>query len=500
MAVINLIQELKPTFTAKYAIISFLLLVIICIIVQIIYNIYFHPLSSFPGPKLYAATDIPFLRGLLSGKLSFRTLELHKKYGEVVRIAPNELSYDSAQGWKDIYGHRVGRPQMEKSRPFYDGMQGEAPNIVSAANGDHPRFRRVLSHAFSEKAMREQEVLITVYIDLLIQRLKETSEKPTDMTKWYNWVTFDIFGDLCFGESFQCVEKASHHPWVSALFDSMKLACITMAKNRHPLLKRILKPFTPSYLQEHVDAHNQLSAEKVAKRREIQTDRADFMTYILKNQDKSHMVDAEINSNAAILIIAGSETTGTVISGVTYRLLQNPEVLKKLVEIIRETFTSEDQITIESVSKLTYLLAVLEESMRMYPPAPIGLPRTIGSGGEIVCGKWIPGNTTVSVNQWAAFRSTGNFTDPDTFIPERFMGDPRFVSDNFQAFQPFSIGPRNCIGRHLAYAEMRLIMTRILWNFDLELCDGMDQWSQQRIYALWEKGPLMVKVHPRKDV
>ncbi|RAL62474.1 hypothetical protein DID88_005040 [Monilinia fructigena] len=415
MAVINLIQELKPISTAKYAIISFLSLIIICIIVQIIYNIYFHPLSSFPGPKLHAATDIPFLRGLLSGKLSFQTLELHKKYGGVVRIAPNELSYDSAQGWRDIYGHRVGKPQMEKSRHFYDGMQGEAPNILSAVNGDHPRFRRVLSHAFSEKALREQEILIKVYIDLLIQRLKETSAKPTDMTKWYNWVTFDIFGDLCFGESFHCVEKASHHPWVSTLFDSMKLVCLTMAMNRHPRLKIISKFFAPRHLQEQAKAHNQLSAEKVAKRREIQTDRADFMTYILKNQDKSHMADAEINSNAAILIIAGSETTGTVISGVTYRLLKNPEALKKLVEIIRETFASEDQITMESVSNIAYLSAILEESM--------------------LCGEWIPGNTTVSVNQWAAFRSAENFTDPDTFIPERFMGDPRFASDNFQAFQ-----------------------------------------------------------------
>ncbi|KAA8576390.1 hypothetical protein EYC84_006521 [Monilinia fructicola] len=70
------------------------------------------------------------------------------------------------KGYKDIYGHRVGRPQLEKERHFYDGMPGGAANILSANNSDHPRFRRVLSHGFSEKAMREQETLMNVYIDL----------------------------------------------------------------------------------------------------------------------------------------------------------------------------------------------------------------------------------------------------------------------------------------------------------------------------------------------
>ncbi|KAA8576391.1 hypothetical protein EYC84_006522 [Monilinia fructicola] len=285
------------------------------------------------------------------------------------------------------------------------------------------------------------------------------------MTKWYNWVTFDIFGDLCFGESFQCVEKVSHHPWVSTLFDSMKLASLTMATRRQPLLKTISKFFIPGSLLERVQAHNQLVTERS------------------REEEKS----IPITSSAAILIIAGSETTGTVLSGLTYRLLQNPEVLRRLVKMIRETFASEDQINIEGVSNLTYLLAVLHESMRIYPPHH-STSTNHWPDGDIVCGKWIPAKTTVAVNNWAAFRSARNFTDPDKFIPERFMGDSRYASDNFDAFQPFSLGPRrNCIGRHLAYAEMLLTITRILWNFDLELCDGMDKWDQQKIYLLWQK-------------
>ncbi|RDW72921.1 hypothetical protein BP6252_06828 [Coleophoma cylindrospora] len=498
MAVTNALEEATPILKPQYVAIFLALSYIIYFFGRLVYNIYLHPLSSYPGPASYAATDIPFVRALLNGNLTYETHELHKKYGEVIRIAPDELSYISAEAWRDIYGHRVGRPQVEKSRPFYDTLAGGAPSIVTAPTGDHSRFRRLLSHAFSEKAMREQESLIKVYVDLLIQRLRETSGKPTDIVQWYNWTTFDIFGDLCFGESFQCVEKSSYHPWVSMLFESIKLGAIMMAASRYPLLNSLAAKLTPSSLLAKRDAHNQMAEQKVAKRREFKTDRADFMSFILKHNDKSGMTDAEINSNAAILIIAGSETTATLMSGATYLLLQNPDVLEKLVRIIRETFASEDEITIQSVSNLKYLLAVLDESLRMYPPVPVGLPRTVGPNGDAICGKWVPGNTTVSVNQWASFRSPMNFTDPESFLPDRFMGEPRFASDNLAAFQPFSTGPRNCIGRNLAYAEMRLIITRILWNFDLEAHDNVEAWANQKIYTLWEKGPLMVKLRPMK--
>lgn len=64
-------------------------------------------------------------------------------------------------------------------------------------------------------------------------------------------------------------------------------------------------------------------------------------------------------------------------------------------------------------------------------------------------------------------------------------------------FNPFSTGPRDCIGKNLAYAEIRLIMSRLLWNFDIELVDGYEKWNEnQRVFFVWQKGPLMVKLHP----
>lgn len=147
------------------------------------------------------------------------------------------------------------------------------------------------------------------------------------------------------------------------------------------------------------------------------------------------------------MIIAGSETTATALSGVTFLLGTHPEILAKLTEEVRSGFSSEDEITLLSVQKLKYMLAVLDETLRVYPPAPGPTPRVVPAGGNVICDRWLPEGTVVSMWQWAMFRSPKNFTRPGAFIPERWLGDERFLGDSKEALQPFSFGPRNCIGK-----------------------------------------------------
>lgn len=86
---------------------------------------------------------------------------------------------------------------------------------------------------------------------------------------------------------------------------------------------------------------------------------------------------------------------------------------------------------------------------------------------------------------------------PDNFIPERWLGqDLRFKDDNRDAFQPFSTGPRNCIGRNLALHEARILLAEVLYEFDLELDDRSRDWANQSIYTIWEKHKLWVNLHP----
>ena len=87
---------------------------------------------------------------------------------------------------------------------------------------------------------------------------------------------------------------------------------------------------------------------------------------------------------------------------------------------------------------------------------------------------------------------------PERWLAEADGGSPEFENDNRAVFQPFSFGPRNCLGRNLAYADMRLIVARLLFNFDLALDSNSQSWEQERRAPfLWDRTPLMVRLTPR---
>ncbi|KAH8423012.1 uncharacterized protein LDX57_000768 [Aspergillus melleus] len=96
-----------------------------------------------------------------------------------------------------------------------------------------------------------------------------------------------------------------------------------------------------------------------------------------------------LEANGTILLIGGSETTATLLSGITYLLLQNPEVLARLTEEVRSSFHSEKDITMDSVNGLSYMLACLNEALRSYPPIPIGLPRVVPKTGRQIMGQYV---------------------------------------------------------------------------------------------------------------
>lgn len=121
-------------------------------------------------------------------------------------------------------------------------------------------------------------------------------------------------------------------------------------------------------------------------------------------------------------------------------------------------------------------------------------------GGQIVCGQWLPSGTRVSVHPYASSHQKANFKDPDSFVPERWQGDEAYCDDSRDASQPFSFGPRNCLGQNMAWHEMKMILGTLVLKFDLELCAESRAWGNNRkAYTTWEKIPLMVRLTPLGD-
>ncbi|WYZ44180.1 hypothetical protein EsH8_VII_000616 [Colletotrichum jinshuiense] len=483
----------------------------------IFYNLFLHPLRRYPGPLLMRATRATYCYRLARGTLPFDMLDLHQKYGDVVRIAPDELAFADPSAWKEIFGHRTGGgaggaplPSFEKADTFYRPITDRPRDIITAPGPEHAMLRRQMSHGFSDRSLREQEPVIMKYVDLFIQRLQEqvtspyssgvAAEKPVNLTLWYNYCTFDIIGDLAFGEPFGCLEEGNYHPWVRTIFQMVRLGVVFQIANYFSALKSfIMAVMSTKSMTERRMEHLDMTMQKLKRRIELGKNepRADLMEGLLKKKDEWNYSLEQLEGNAGILIIAGSETTATLLSGATYLLLKNPEKMKKLTDEVRTTFQSGEEIDLTSVNKLSYMLACLDETLRVYPPVPTGLPRIVPKGGATIAGKFVPEDTTVAIHQWAMYHNEKNFKNPSLFHPERFLGDAEYASDRKDALQPFHIGPRNCLGRNLAYVEMRIILARLLWSFDLVLADDSRDWMErQKIYTLWEKGSLNVYLKP----
>ncbi|KAF4636467.1 hypothetical protein G7Y89_g1609 [Cudoniella acicularis] len=446
-----------PSLSPLQVLVAILTLICVTSTVKFIYNVFFHPLREYPGPFLSRATRLIWAYHAFNGNIPYYVARLHERYGEVVRIAPDELSYRASQAWTDIYGHRTPNglgnlPKETRTRP--KEVNG-VPSIITANDETHRRMRRLQSHMFSEKALAAQEPLVNGYVDKLISRLHEQARKPetsivdihlnvtapqteSELTVG-SYTTFDILGDLAFGDSFGCLSSDVLHPWIVNIFRSVKDdAFIRVSKHFPWPLESLIYAMRPKALGNARQEEFEFAARK-ARQRMAQgaTDRADFIGYILKYNDEKGMTPDEIESNSSLLILAGSETTATFLSGITYNLLRAPDVLKKLTDLVRTTFTTESEINILSVQKLDYFTACLEEGLRMYPPIPSGLPRTTTAEGNIICSKYVPPGTTVSVQQWTTYHSPENFTDPELFVPERWMKEvpEKYKDDNKKVFR-----------------------------------------------------------------
>ena len=159
-----------------------------------------------------------------------------------------------------------------------------------------------------------------------------------------------------------------------------------------PILRPIAPFFIPKKVQEQRMQRFEFAQAKVGKRLDVGDDprRADFMTYVCRYNDEKGMSRAELDATFEILVSASSETTATALTGALHYLLRNPEHYVRLTNEIRGAFTHNEEITIENTAKLTYLTAVITESLRLCPPTPTMLPRLVPPGGAQVCGEWLP--------------------------------------------------------------------------------------------------------------
>ena len=202
----------------------------------------------------------------------------------------------------------------------------------------------------------------------------------------------------------------------------------------------------------------------------------------------------ELISEAALFIIAGTDTTITVTTATIFYLLHNPETLKRLQNEVRTKFGSADDIRIGTdLVSCVYLLACIDESLRLASPVGSLLPREILPGGLKVDGQWFPPGVDVGVPNYTLHHNAEYFPSPFEFRPERWLSVnnqsqthrksstasiAREATINVDlevaqaAFMPFGIGRTSCVGKYLAYQEISLTIARMIWQYDMRVKPG----------------------------
>jgi cytochrome P450 len=417
---------------------TFIIFQILYSVITAIYNIYFHPLRKIPGPKLWIALPLVKNLHMMGGHLEFKIRAAHEKYGDVVRLGPDQVNFTCPEAWKDIYGH--GHTELPKFFPKGTGM--DDGNILYSNASNHFRLRRAMLPAFSDKALRQQEPLIRVYVDLLMKRLQEVADKgnSTNMIRWYNFTTFDLIADLAYGEELHGLAEGKSNMWIDNIENLMKLMPILVLVTISPLLSKILQFVAGPKIRKSQAKHREASEAMAMKRinRIEQAGRGDFMDYMMRSRGEKHeMTNAELVSNCDLLMIAGSETTASLLSGVTYWLLKTPRALKKVTEEVRSVFERDEDIDFKEASaRLPYMLACLDEALRIYPSIPLSLSRqTLPGAPTPVAGLMIPENVASLLpfslyNSLTSARLKSGFTNSQPSTPSAIFTAPKNSSRN----------------------------------------------------------------------
>ncbi|KAI4714629.1 hypothetical protein J4E89_000310 [Alternaria sp. Ai002NY15] len=242
--------------------------------------------------------------------------------------------------------------------------------------------------------------------------------------------------DLTFGEPLHLLDNSEYNSWIQVIFKSIKRGTLmSIFFNYYPLAKFMLFTLLGKRIATFRREHHNYTVERVTKRLEKGrvSEGVDLWDLVLQQEDKGKagLTRPVMDMNGELFMLAGTETTATLLSGMTYLLLAHPGAMAKLADEIRTAFDSSDSISMEVTAGLPYLNACIKEAFRHYPPVPIGLPHL----------------TPAEASHLAMYNSPEYFSLPEHFIPERWLGDPRFASDERSALQPFHVGPRDCLGK-----------------------------------------------------
>ncbi|KAK3064939.1 hypothetical protein LTS18_001733 [Coniosporium uncinatum] len=335
----------------------------------------------------------------------------------------------------------------------------------------HDARRRIWSPAFSDKALRGYEERIKPYEEKLVQQFRAFGGQSINVSEWFNYFSFDVMGDLAFGESFQMLEKGEEHWAIKLLNEGMEPLHFMFPTWFFRMIVAI-----PGAMNDY-HRFNNYAANKLDKRITEGVKIPDIVSTLLAPFNKSGKPSGAdlmyLQGDTKLIIVAGSDTTAATLAHLFYHLAAEPQHVKRIRDEITRHSDAKGEINHADIIHAEYLNGCINEALRLHPPVPTAMHRNTPPEGIEIGGTHIPGDVDVWCPQYVISRSEDCYTDARRFVPERWFSKPDMVK-NRSAFSPFSQGVYGCIGRPLALLELRKVVSKLVITFDVELAPGED--------------------------
>lgn len=435
----------------------------------------FHRLAKYPGPTACKISALWTVWKIRDGKRYLYIQSLHKQYGDVVRIGPNELSFCSPTVIQPVLTWPKG-PGM-KGRSMH---QNPLPLISLQDPAEHARRRKPWNRAFNSAALKEYQPTVAKRVAQLVETL-QAQEGETDLAEWISYFTYDFMGDMAFGGGTEMLREGDK----DGLWKLLKRGMSTAMYFEHVPWLSYYVARVPALTRDltHLRA---LAFKRTITRYQSGSSAKDLF-YYLSNEDRAEEEcppQRTVISDAVLVIVAGADTTATTLSNVFYHLMCNPNSYKRLQEEVDKFYPQgEDALNTQHHVNMPYLEAVMNEAMRLHPAVVSGSMRTPprGSGGRLVGKHFVPEGTQTRLHPYTMHHDARNFSHPDVFWPDRWLiagghlPSSEKIAHNPDAFMPFSVGPNNCVGKNLALLEMRMLICYVMQRLEMRFVDGWDQ-------------------------
>ncbi|KAJ5203154.1 hypothetical protein N7449_005233 [Penicillium cf. viridicatum] len=468
-------------------------------ILHALYNKFFHSLSKVPGPGLASVSqlwrNIRYFRGTWHDDV----VSLHQKYGNVVRIAPDEVSFVDATALKSLYG--MGKTSLKSN--WYDTWT--IPNMtVSFFAATEPKVHRHLrsrvSNAYSMSSILSMEPFIQEVASELWGRFREFSKssEPVPMHLWGNYFAFEVIGQLSLGGKIGFVERGED---VGGIIKSIHDGFYLMANMGNVPLQMFWfnNPIAQWMIRvcggRRMNSFNvflQWLDERVTERMTngLGNKRKDMLQYFVEAKDMSGqpVKKGDVMIEGVNILGAGADTTSISILAAIGAILTHPEAKRRLQEELDQAYRdlrlegTGSEIHFKDAEKLPFLAAVIKESMRLHPSINYQLPRIVPESGIQIGEHFIKPGSTCSISATTMNRSKEIFgADAEEWKPERWIPvteeDQSRISTMNGFLTTFGMGARSCVGRNIALVEVHKFIAQFFHHFDPEVVNEERPWA-----------------------